>query len=259
MSLPPADVAPSELLLRLIERPAPNEIFEFRTRGPNGGAVELIRILVLSGETHELCRIKSLKYLRESRKMSDADLASPLGVEMLGDATARECIAMACHLPDIVPGTEDSPRYARLFRGAADVNKLPADDIATLFGAYCLVQKKFGPYERSLSDGEVNAWIERLVRGASTLPLSQLGLPLLAELAMSLAQRAWSFSSFLESLPESSRESLESIPETWSFGTSSSFAPAADSTQSSSDERPAPEPLTMEQAMAAAEKLRRLE
>jgi hypothetical protein len=107
-----------------------------------------------------------------------------------------------------------------------------------------------------MDDGEVNAWIERLVRGASTLPLSQLGLPLLADLAMSLAQRAWSFSSYLASLPPSSPENSGLIPDSWLFGTSSFSEPAAESAPSSDT---VDDTLSMDDAMAAAERLRRNE
>jgi len=247
---PPTDIAPSDLLLKLMDRPQPSELVDYPARSTNGTPLARIRIMVIRMEQHDEARFRAKEYLKGKRRLTDEDLRTPFGVSMLGDATARELIAMACHMVEPIHGTEDSPKYPLIFRTSADVNKLPADEVTALFGAYLMVQKRYGPYERELDDQEVNAWIERLEVGASELPLSLLESHQRDELVMCLAARASTFSKLLVSQRQNSPINWESIPESWGFTTGSLSAPAADS--SSSDEERV---ITAEEAMAAAKKI----
>lgn len=247
-NLPPTDIPPSELLLKLLERPQPSAVVEYPCRSTNGTPLPHLRMMVLRMEQHDEARIKARDTLKTKRRLTDDDLRSQFGLSLLGDATARELLAMACFMVDPIPGTEEDPKYPLLFRTSADVNKLPADEVTGLFGAYLMVQKKFGPYEKEMDDGEVNAWIERLEVGASELPLSQLASHQLVELTMSLARRASTFSKLLVSQRQNSPINWESIPDNWGFTTSSFSEPAADTSSSSNDDKV----ITQEEAMAAA-------
>jgi len=252
-NLPPADMPANELLLRLLERPQPSELVEFPARSPGGKPLPHIRIMVLRMEQHDEARIRAREFLKTKRRMTDDDLRSPFGEAMLGDATVRELLAMACFMADPIRGTDDDsrPTYPLLFRSSADVNKLTADEVTALFGAYVMVQKRFGPYEREMDDAEVNAWVERLEAGASDLPLSRLASHQLAALCMSLARRAFTFSRLLNSQRQSLPINWESIPESWGSITISSSAHAADDALSDDDGRT----ITMEEAMAKAKLL----
>lgn len=250
MNLPPQDIPPSSLFLKLMERPQPSEVLPVPVRSTNGTALPDMRIMVLRDEQRETARIRARDYLKKKRQFTDDDFRTPLGIEMLGDAVARECIAMASYMADPIEGTEDNPKYPLLFRSAEDVSKLGSDEIVAIFGAYCMVQKKYAPNERELTDEEVNAWIERLEVGASEFPLSQLPSHRRDELCMRLAKRAFTFSQCLVSLRESSPPNLESVPESWAFITGSFTAHAASSSRSDDDGL-----ITQEAAMAAVNKI----
>lgn len=251
-NLPPSDVSPSDLLLKLLERPQPSEVVDFPARSTNDTPLAQIRVMVLRMEQHDEARIRAREALKTKRRLSDDDLRSPFGLELLGDATARELLAMACVMADPIPGTAENQgaKYARLFRSSDDVNKLTADEVTALFGAYMLVQKRFGPYERDLDDAEVNAWITRLEEGASALPLSRLPSLELAELCRLLAVRASCLSRLLDCQRKNSPIPWESIPQSYRLDTTSSSAPAADATQS-----PGEHVITAEEAMEAAKRV----
>lgn len=250
MALPPTDVSASELLLKLIERPQPTAEVDYPAKSTNGTPLTKIRIGVLRGDQIEEATFRGKEAMKSRRRLTESELSTPYGEKMIGDAVAKELLAMACFGPTPIHGTEESgPSYPLLFRSANDVNKLPPDEITALFGAYLLVQKKFGPYEREMTDDEVNAWIERLEVGASELPLSQLASHQLVDLCLYLARRASCLSRLLTCQRQNLPINWESIPDGWAFGTSSSFEPAADDTQSSDDT------ITAEQAMEAAKRM----
>lgn len=240
MAGPPTDISPSDLFRKLQERPAPSEVCDL------GEELGRVRFLVLRGDQHDQARVRARAYLKEKLKLTDDDLRGEYGATMMGDAAARELIAMSAVTEEHIPGTDDKPQYSRHFRHAEDVNKLSTDEIRVLFGAYLMVQRRLGPHEYNLGDGEVNAWISRLTEGASVLPLARLESWARDELCLSLAQRASCLSQLLTCLPENLQMFLESIPGSWGTGTSYSTEPAAEPIHSRADL------LTQEEAMAAA-------
>lgn len=245
-NLPPND-PPNELLLRLLQRPAASALVDLPSRSTNGTPLAQIRILVLRQEQHDEARSRAEEKLKAQRRVSD--LKSTVGAEILGDAVAKELLAMACHMADPIDPTADNPVYPLLFRSAQDVGKLSADEVTALFGSYLLVQKKYGPFARDLDEDEVNAWIERLTEGASALPLGQLPSQDVAELCLCLARRALCLSKLLDCQQKSLPIPWESVPPSFRLDTGSSSEPVADSIPSS---EAASELITQEQAKAAA-------
>jgi hypothetical protein len=240
---PPKDIPATDLFRKLCERPLPGEVIDF------GGELGRLRVQVLRLEQHDDARMAAHAYCKEKRRLTDDEFRTRYGEELLGDATAAELIALAVTLPDPIGGDDgDRVVYPRVFRNGADVKQLSPDEVTLLFGAYLKVQQRFGPYERTMDDVEVNAWVERLMEGGSELPLSLLASHQRDALTMSLAARALSLSCILSSPPESLPSNLESAPTSWVLGTSSSSEPAAESTGSD-------RVITAEEAMEAAKNL----
>ena len=142
-----------------------------------------------------------------------------------------ELLAIACVSVKPIPGTEDErPRYARLFATGAKIREsCSADEVAALFAMYLQVQRKYGPHSRTVqSDDDLNWWIKRLAEGGEHYPLASLDSLALAELASSLAARAYSLSRILESLPESSPTTSASDLKSWGIGTGYFGSPLAE-------------------------------
>jgi hypothetical protein len=226
MAGPPKDVPASELFQKLLERPEPSVVVDFPRKNEDGKPVGQVRIRVLRMEEHDEARISAIDALKK-RGVMTSDVAYE---SLLGDGAARELLARACLTDKAATGTDDSetgPLYGRIFRTAADVNKLTADEVSVLFGYYLQVQKRFGPYEASFQDPqEVNAWVQRLVEGAAAYPLSALPSPDVQELTLCLAQRASRLSEIMSSQPEDLPALLASLPTSWVIGTYSSTEPA---------------------------------
>ncbi len=182
---PPGDVPANELFLKLLE-PQPSEVIDFPRKGPDGKAVEKIRIAVLPHEQHDRARILAFQYFKE-KGYDRADLEHVSMREVVGDRVAKELIAIAClTAKEQFRDANGNPVYGRWFRNAEDVGQLRAHEVTVLFNAYKMVQEKYGPFEHSAN---VDAWVKRLVEGGETFPLLSLDLPELASLTSSLAER----------------------------------------------------------------------
>lgn len=230
MAGPPTDVEPSELWRRLSEAPRPSEVIDFPRTDADGRPLGRVRIQVLTMEQHDEARIRAHRYLRDKRKLPNEDLAGESIREVYGDAVARELLCMACLSPEAIRGTGDdvgtAPRYSRIFPSADAIGeRLTADEVATLFTAYLMVQQRFGPYEGNTTGPDVDEWVRRLVEGGRAYPLAPLNWHQLADLTLSLAQRLWSVFQSLESQRESLPSSLVSELESLGFGMSLSGEP----------------------------------
>jgi hypothetical protein len=255
MSGPPKDVKPSALFLKLSESPRPSEVVPFPRRDEKGEPIGHIRIQVLRMEDHEMAQIRAYNAVKP--KFADAkDMDAAAVKEIIGDAAAKELLAMACLEPEPV-GTFDPPIYPRIFRNGDDVKKLAADEVTVLFNHYITIQHKYGPFERTIeSDADLNDWIKRLGEGARAFPLAQLTLPQLVELCGLLARRAYTLSCALQHQWSSLPPTLQSLLESCSLDTGFYGSLPAASTQESleTDEI---ETLTREAAEAIAERMRK--
>jgi len=224
--LPPKDVPASELFLKLMESPAPSEIVDLPRRDKEGNPVGRIRIRVLSMLDHDRARVEAHKRVKRLG-IATEDMSAELIKEVLGDAAAKEILAMAC-----MTEGEDGALSGRVFRNADDVEKLPADEVAALFNAYMIIQHKYGPLEHLISTPEeLNAWIKRLGEGAASVsPLHLFTLPALAELASSLGARTYLLSRTLASLWSTLPDSLKSDLKDYSLDTDFYGSPAASTT-----------------------------
>lgn len=210
---PPDDITPSELFLKLQESPRPSEVVNFPRKTADGKPIDTTRIQVLRGEDHDAARLLVKRKLCEKYKIKPEDLEGTLGAAVLNDGVARELLAMACLTEKRMANTtEEAPRYPRVFPDAESIGRLlTADETATLFQTYLLVQTKYGPFDKVCqTEEELSAWIVRLVEGAADYPLGRVSSAHWAELASSLAARAYLLSVVLTSLWSSLPDSLKS-------------------------------------------------
>lgn len=256
MAKPPSDVAASELFLKLLERPAPSDVFAFPRTDESGEPVFDVRVFVLSESKIEMCRLRARKWLLEQARESAA-ATQLLDEHTIGDRLAKELLAEAVFENTAIYGSEEAqgkPVYRRLFRNAQDVGELTSDEVGALYGAYLLTQARFGPTDADWADERtINAWVQILAEGARPLRLSLLQSHQRDQLLCSLAARVSTVCKSLVSPPSNWEQFSESLRQSWQVGTGSSGEPAASSTPSRAD----PTIITREQAAEAAKALRR--
>lgn len=256
MSGPPTDIPASELFRKLIEMPRPSEVVDFPRNDSAGKPIAQIRIQTLTSDEHDKAREEAHKKLK-ARGVSNDDMSAPAIREVLGDAIAKELIAMASLTAKSQSSDPEHPIYAREFRNGADVGRLGADEILVLFNTYHLVQHKYGPIERNLSEADIDAWIVRLQEGAAEFPLLNLALPQLVLLAQSLAQRHYALCSIMASQLKSLPDTLAALLEPFLTGIISAGSLADETDPDGLDRRDRPlAPITTEAAAEIAAKMR---
>lgn len=245
MSEPPRHLSDEELVSALATRPRPSRIVDFP--GLENGRV---RIMVPVMRDHQEARSlaeatvrKELKY-RLNREPTADDLSSHVSQQLIGDETAMELMSRCCwSVEPIGGGGEDGrpPVYKRLFADAAWLrNNLDADQIAILFTEWQLVVRECGPRYSTLSESDLDLWIERLKAGAWTLgPLAFMDSLDLAELCLSACKEISELRSSGSPTPESpsgnSPSSSESTSDSSPTGTTSFGGPAGNSAPGTSD------------------------
>ncbi len=257
MSGPPTDVPASELFLKLQEMPRPSEVIEFPRRTATGKSVGTIRIMVLANEDHDLARIAGRKVVKEKHKLTDAELQDAITSHVVGDAIARELLAMACRTEENF-GDERKPSYPRIFPDGQTIGQLlSGDEVNALLTAYRAVQHKWGPFEGTIqTEEELSLWIKRLVEGAAEFPLKHLSSAHLEELPLLLAVRAYTLSVILDSLFSILPDTLKSSLRNYSLGTGYFGKPAATTPESGTGSsvvlKVSEKPITLEDAKRLA-------
>lgn len=233
---PAPKIEGSALFRALLEHPQPSDIVDYPRRDAGGQSVGRLRICLLRLEDHDAARTEGQHYVLSilrtlhSKEMRDQMFEGHSMQEVLGDAVARSLLAKACLTVDPIPGSEgDHPRYGRIFPDAASLRQLPAPEVGRLFNLYRLVQHKFGGIEASVTEDDVDSWVNLLMEGGETYPLERLPLETLAELTVRLAKRLW------ESRTTPSDGSSAAGSEASATSTSTPGSPAVDSSNDGSD------------------------
>jgi hypothetical protein len=247
---PPEDVSPSDLWAKLAE-PRPSQVVDFPRRDAKGAAIGKVRIQVLRMEDHDTARIRAHESLKRKaqfqglQKLEAADMESPAMQAVLGDLSAREILCLACLSDKPTPDTADSdaPFYPRLFKDPdALASRVTADEMAVLFSAYQMVQRNFGPFEKTfLTKEDLDAWIVRLMEALEKedpLAIARLSLPQLVEVITSLSVRLYGSSAILRSQWSSLPSTLASGLDRFCLDMSCFGARLADDDQAGSERSP---------------------
>lgn len=165
MSGPPKDIHPSQLWLKLQEQPRPSKVVDFPRRGPDGEPIGQLRIRILTQEEQMICAAAAEEVARKHLKDGKKE---ELGYERLyADAVCVEVLFRACR--DV-----DDPERAAFPTPALLQKQLTTEECAKLFEHYLTVQVELGPLTVTMSDAEIEAWIDRLVEGGSAFPFDLL-------------------------------------------------------------------------------------
>jgi hypothetical protein len=232
--MPPEDMEPSELFLRLQQRPRPSDVVDY----PDP-AMGKLRIQVLTMSEQDTARLKAYEMIAKKLKPEDRGQAV-IQEGVYADAVAREALCLAC--VSVKPIREDAeiPTYSRIFPDADSIARLlPSREVGALFHCYEMIQQRIGPVEREImTKEEETAWILKLGRGAAAYPLVRLRWLQLVDLTTSMAERLCGLSDYLESQLSNLPPTLAADLKAWHIGIGSFGQPAAtsdDSTTSSPD------------------------
>lgn len=180
MAGPPDNYTPTDLWTTLVSSERPSKVCDFPRVNESGEPIGQIRIRVLT-QNEQMASAKAAndtaKALVKDGKRGD------LGFERLfSDAYTIETLFRACR-------SVDDPK-APAFPSPKDMrDKLTTEECAMLFGHYATAQLELGPTALTLSQEEMDAWIDRLKEGGSGFPFNTLPSDLQKLLLLRMAYR----------------------------------------------------------------------
>lgn len=181
---PPADLAPADLWAQITAMPRAHRIVPFPRRGPDGQPMGNVAMQVLYQAETQSATVCTENRVRRALKASEAMPGSGeprQSYEILFETWAScETLYRCCRKADDI----SKPFFLTVEEIAA---KLSSDEIACLLLAYNQVRAELGPIVSEMSQEEMDAWIEMLAKGGSTVPLASLSLGAQSRLVLYMA------------------------------------------------------------------------
>lgn len=204
MGLPSTEIPASELWLHLMQLPRPSREVDYPRKDPvTGEPIGKLVMRVLSQQEQMAAATAAETFTRSLIK------DKPKGEESLGyenvykNAAAIEVLYRACRAQeDLARAFFPSPKLMR--------DQLTADEVGVLLAIYIQVQSELGPIVAHMEEGEMEAWVRRLVEGGSSFPLALLSSEGVTDLVMLMASRLLPF---LTATSSSGSQLDESTPQ----------------------------------------------
>jgi hypothetical protein len=183
LSAPPKDVAPSDLWLKLTQRPRPKTVVPFPSKDKTIGGESIgdVALWVLTESELHSVRANADKVAKEF--CGATSKSGDLGYE---DAYRNEAVfqlvCIACRNPsNLSQPAFVHPKLARQI--------LTTDEIAQLAMAYNAFRLESGPLVSEMTAEEMEAWLQVLREGGSRVPLARLSGEALSDLVMFLVSK----------------------------------------------------------------------
>ena len=189
---PPSNVDPTDLFARLSKMERPSRIVDFpRTDPATGKALGQVAIVILTQAELMSCHTAAEEYAQAMLKNPAHRASGSLGYEDLyRDGKVCEMLQRACRRVH-----EGKPIPVPWFPTVQGLRQfLIAPEIAVLISAYIDWQQESGPIVGSMTQDEMDSWIELLKEGASRLPLARLSSEARTDLLMHSVSRLRSYS-----------------------------------------------------------------
>lgn len=201
---PPEDVAPADLWQRLATDPRPSTPVDFPRKPPPGAApYPQVHVRVLRQAEIMTCMAAADGYAREMLANQKGTVDGLGYHDLYTDAKVCELLWHACRREDGAPVFVSSKGLRQLLNG---------DEIAVLFQSYTEWQNESGPVIATMTEPELDAWIDRLKEGAARLFLAQLSSEARTDLLMRSIARLQKSETGSSSRGSQPSESLESPP-----------------------------------------------
>jgi len=168
MSGPPANVKPSDLLLKLAERPRPTTAIDFPVNGPDEQPIGKCKLWVLRESELHVARAQADIAAREIMGKG-----APRGTELsfgyediYRNELAIQLVAMACR-------DADDPKFPVFPSAKSARQALTTDELGVLSTAYEQFRVESGPMLSDMTLDEMEAWASKLQEGGASFgPLS---------------------------------------------------------------------------------------
>ncbi|MRG98209.1 hypothetical protein [Polyangium spumosum] len=183
--MPPTGISTAQLWAEITQSPRPHRLVDF-PRLIDGETIQ-VAMWVMTQEESFLANLESEKYVRKMLKehLKEVPKSDEMaeGYNRIFELRASiEILWRVCRDPADVSKS--------FFRSKEEIGKyLTPDEIGVLMKEYNVVRTDLGPIVTTMSDAEVEAWIERLASAESAFPLAFMSWEGVTQLVTSMARR----------------------------------------------------------------------
>lgn len=166
MVMPPKTMSAEELWIEITSTPRPHKLVDF-PRLVNGEVIQIAMVILTQEESFKI-NLEVEKYLRKHFKetygeLPKADELTPNYHTLFELRSTTEMLFSVCKDPT------DPTLKKPFFKTKEEIFKhLTTDEAAVLVSEYLIIKSELGPILNSMSDEEVDAWIERLAEGGKS-------------------------------------------------------------------------------------------
>lgn len=185
MSGPNLSISPAQLWVEITKLPRPSRIIDFPRKDQDGNAVCQLALVVLSPSEQVQCAVEAERYVNNKLGITKVDERAQGYKTIFDTASTTECLFLSARSAADV--------NARFFPTSQSIrDHLTADETAVLMQAYVQMTSELGPIISTMSEKDMEAWLERLAVGAEIVsPFYLLSLAQMSDLTKYSAVQLW--------------------------------------------------------------------
>lgn len=183
---PPRNLSSEDLWAQITTMPRAHRVVPFPRCTPDGVPVGSVAIYVLTGDEVNAANLGAERFIRDQYKKTvgeipNANEMSEAFSNLYNGRATREILFRACRNASACEPSSDTgvclvdhDNLRPFFPTMEAVGKLTQDELAVIMQHYMHTQAEVGPIVSSMSQKEMDAWVEVLAEGGQRSPLALL-------------------------------------------------------------------------------------
>lgn len=159
MSGPNLSISPAQLWVEITKLPRPSRIIDFPRKGGDGNPICQLALVVLSPSEQVQCAVEAERYVNNKLGITKVDERAQGYKTIFDTASTTECLFLSAR-----SAADINVRFFPTSQSIRD--HLTADETAVLMQAYVQMTSELGPIISTMSEKDMEAWLERLAVGA---------------------------------------------------------------------------------------------
>jgi len=160
--MPNSDMTPAALWAEITRLPRPCKPIDFPRKGSDGEPVCQLSLSVLTPSEQVQCASAAEAYVRAKMGAQKAEERGPGYHSVYNSAVAAEFLFHSCRSVN-----DSSLKFFPTAQAIRDF--LTIEEVGVLYQAFEQVSAEFGPILSALSEVEMEAWLEKLAKGADSV------------------------------------------------------------------------------------------
>ena len=186
MSGPNMNISPAQLWVEITKLPRPSRVIDFPRKDMEGNPICQVQLVVLTPAEQVQCAVEAERYVNLKLGVTKVEERANAYKTIFDTASTTECLYLSARSASDID--------VRFFPTSQSIrDHLTADEAAVLMQAYGQMNSELGPIISTMSEKDMEAWLERLALGADIVsPFWLLSSEQKNDLTKYFAAQLWS-------------------------------------------------------------------